>query len=132
MAMKIASLPSRQNLAKGAKVQGPPHTDGGVQVQDQQGQPVAEVEGDERVFSKEDTQQIEQACQQITKLQQQNPKVADKLAQELGYAVCEMIIKQEQNQKSEESGFGQDQGEQQAAPGAEAANSFATPPGAGY
>lgn len=121
--MKVKSLPSRkQNLAQGAKVQGPDHEEGGVQVQDQGGQPVAEVEGGERVFSQEDTAQIEQACQQIIKIQQSNPKAADKLAQELGYAVCEMIAKQEQNEQSES-----DPNVQQEAPD-EAANSFSTAP----
>lgn len=121
MAMKVKSLPSRsqnkQYLAQGGTAQGPSHEQGGIEAQTPEGKPVAEIEGGERLFSQEDTQQIEQACQQITQLQQENPKAADQLAKELGYAVCEMVIKQEQQQQSEDQGQGN-----------EAANSFSTAP----
>lgn len=84
---------------------------------DESGQQVAEVEGNERVFSTEDTQQMEQIATQIMELQQSNPSAADQLAKELGFMVVEMIMKQEQNQQMQEAGMMD-----------EAANSFGNSP----
>jgi hypothetical protein len=93
----VKKLPSRkQMLANGGEIQGPSHEMGGVAVQDPSGEQVAEVEGGERVFSTEDTAMLEQSAMQIAQLQEQNPQAADQLATELGYAVVEMIMRQEQ------------------------------------
>src|SRR4051812_12167727 len=66
--------PGSQKLSQGGMTEGPSHEDGGVDVY-QEGQdpaegPAAEIEGGERVFSKEDTEAIEQAAEQIIQLQE--------------------------------------------------------------
>lgn len=122
MAMKVNSLPSRQQ----SQAQQAPQEQ--VAPQEAQAQPAQGGEEGGAVFTPEDTAQIEQTCQQIAKLQEQNPRAGDKLAQELGYAVCEMIIKQQQNAQAEDQGMAEAMGGQPAAPGAEAANSFSTSP----
>lgn len=89
-----------QKFAQGGEVQGPPHEEGGVPVVDEATQePMAEVEGGERIFSIEDTQMMEQAAQQIMELSQQDPQGADEAAKQLGYAVVEMLQKQMANQQ---------------------------------
>lgn len=101
MNYKVKPLPRRYQT--GGMVQGPPHEQGGVVTVDPSGQPIAEVEGGERIFSVEDTQQMEQVAMQIMELQQTNPTAADQLAKELGYMVVEMIMRQEQNTQVEEA-----------------------------
>lgn len=100
---KIKTLPSGkkpvQKLQDGAKAMGPSHENGGIPVvQEDSGEQVAEIEGNERVFSREDTQMMEQMCGQIVQLSAQNKQAADQAAMQLGYAVCDMISKQEDNQ----------------------------------
>lgn len=120
--MRIKKLPSKRTptYAEGGMIEGPPHDQGGVPAVDEQtGQQVAEVEGGERIFSTEDTQQMEQIATQIMELQQSNPSAAEQLAKELGFMVVEMIMKQEQNQQMQEAGMGEMD---------EAANSFGNSP----
>lgn len=119
--MRIKKLPSKRfrQYAEGGVIEGPSHDQGGVPaVNEQTGEQVAEVEGGERIFSTEDTQQMEQIAMQVMELQQSNPTAADQLAKELGFMVVEMIMKQEQNQQMQEAGMGDQMDE--------AANSFAT------
>jgi hypothetical protein len=121
MSMKIEASPDdilklayggkttpNQDLAKGGMTEGPSHEEGGVDVY-QEGQdpaegPAAEIEGGERVFSKEDTEAIEAACEQIIQLmeggQQQE---AEDMAMRLGFAVCDMVAQQERNQEGQEA-----------------------------
>lgn len=89
-----------QYLQEGGMVQGPSHAEGGVDVYAQGAPqaPVAEVEGGERVFSREQTQVIEQAAMQIVSLVNEGREdEANQLAMELGYAVINMIAEQEMN-----------------------------------
>ena len=85
-----------KKMQPGGTVEGPPHEQGGVPAVGPDGAPVAEVEGGERIFSVEDTQMLEQAAMQIVQAAQQNPQQADEMAKQLGYAVVQMIVKQEQ------------------------------------
>jgi hypothetical protein len=112
--MRVKKLPSRlPKRETGGMIEGPPHEQGGVPVVDQNtGEPMVEAEGGERIFSVEDTQQMEEIGRQIIELQQNNPTAADQLAKELGYMVVEMIVRQEQNTAMTD----------------EAANSFANSP----
>ena len=83
--------------AEGGVVEGPSHEQGGVPAVDEQtGEQVAEIEGGERIFSTEDTAQLEQAAQQVLQLADQDQLQADEAAKQLGYRVTEMILKQEQ------------------------------------
>jgi hypothetical protein len=82
-------------------VQGPPHSQGGVEAVDQTGEPVAEIEGEERIFSVEDTKAIEQEARNILQLADQDQFMADEAAKQLGYKVTEMIVRQEQVNPSE-------------------------------
>lgn len=111
-------------MADGGVVDGPSHEQGGVDVQDQSGEPVAEVEGGERIFSTEDTAMIEQTAMQILQLKEQNPQAADQMATELGYAIVEMVVKQEQAQQQQQ-GAPESGGGGGADQMAQAANSFA-------
>ena len=85
-----------KKMQPGGVVDGPPHEAGGVDVVGPSGAPVAEVEGGERIFSVEDTQMLEQAAMQVIQAAQQDPGQADEMAKQLGYAVVQMIAKQEQ------------------------------------
>ncbi len=117
----------RMQMADGGMVQGPPHEQGGVEaVQEETGEPIAEVEGGERIFSIEDTQMMEQAAAQIAQLAEQDPAGADEAAKQLGYAVVKMIMKQESNQAQESQGVPGSGGQPTttADPMAQAANSF--------
>lgn len=86
----------------GGMVEGPSHEEGGVPTVDQTGAPIAEVEGGERIFSVEDTQQIEQMAAQIAEMQATDPASADRMATELGYMVVQMLFQQEQNTAMEQ------------------------------
>jgi len=87
---------------EGGEVQGPPHSQGGVPVtQEDTGEPIAEVEGGERIFSVEDTQMLEQAAKNVLQLADQDQFQADEAAKQLGYKITEMIVKQEQINPSE-------------------------------
>ena len=92
---KLATGGAIQKLQPGGAVQGPSHEMGGVPAVNAQQEPIAEVEGGERVFSVEDTQLLEQAAMQIMQTAQQDPAAADQMAMELGYKVVEMLVKQE-------------------------------------
>jgi len=89
------------NYQEGGEVQGPPHSQGGVETVDQTGEAVAEVEGGERIFSVEDTKAIEQEARNILQLADQDQFMADEAAKQLGYKVTEMIVRQEQVNPSE-------------------------------
>jgi len=96
-----ASLPKKatggslQRMQPGGVVQGPPHSQGGVEVMDEAGAPVAEVEGGERIFSIEDTAQIEEMAMGVVQAMQQDPQAAQQMATELGMAVVKMVAQQE-------------------------------------
>lgn len=119
-------------LASGGKAEGPSHEEGGIDAVDQSGQPVAEIEGGERVFSKEDTAALEQSAEQIIQLQESGDKAgAEDMAMRLGFAVVNMIAAQEKNQADQEQ---QMSSRAQSAPGApsageaEAMNQFTSEP----
>jgi hypothetical protein len=103
-------MPSRQEggalpaVGEG-KVQGPSHEEGGVPAVDTQtGEMVAEIEGEERIFSTEDTSIMEEAAIEIIKATQAgDQEAADDMAKRLGYAVVEMIAAQEQNAEAQEA-----------------------------
>lgn len=89
-------------FAKGGKVYGPSHQEGGVPAIDvNTGEQVAEVEGGERIFSREDTQAMEEMVMQI--VNSQNEQQANQLAMELGYMVVQMILNQIERQNMEMS-----------------------------
>lgn len=82
------------SMAKGGKVYGASHQEGGVPAVDEDtGEQVAEVEGGERIFSREDTQQIEQMAYNI--LQAQSEEEASQMAMELGFLVAQMVAEQD-------------------------------------
>lgn len=98
--------PDKQPLAEGGLAQGPSHEEGGIAVE-QNGQPVAEIEGNERVFSKEDTAALEAAAEQIIQLQESGDTAgAEDMAKRLGFAVVNMIAAQEENQQGQEDQMG--------------------------
>lgn len=112
------------------KVEGPSHEEGGVPAVDAQtGEQVAEIEGEERIFSREDTAMMEEAAMQIIQsVQGGDQEAADDMAKRLGYAVVEMIAAQEQNAEAQ---AGSAAPAPEASPdmmAAEAANQFATEP----
>lgn len=80
-----------KSYAPGGVVKGPSHEEGGVPVV-ADGQQIAEVEGEERIFSIEDTQEIEQMAIAIGELPASE---ADNAAKQLGYRVVDMIGKQD-------------------------------------
>ena len=87
---------------EGGEVQGPAHSQGGMPaVEEGTGEPVAEIEGGERIFSVEDTNEMEQAARNIIQLAEQDQLQADEAAKELGYRVAEMIMRQERVNPSE-------------------------------
>lgn len=83
----------------GGVVKGPSHTQGGVPAVDQNGQQVAEIEGNERIFSVEDTQEIEQMALAIIELPATE---ADSAAKQLGYRIVDMVGKQDVAQAQQE------------------------------
>jgi hypothetical protein len=100
--------PGNQNLSQGGMTEGPSHEEGGVDVY-QEGQnpaagPAAEIEGGERVFSKEDTEAMEAAAEQIIQLMDGGQQEqAEDMAKRLGFAVVDMIAQQERNQEGQEA-----------------------------
>lgn len=112
-----------QMAAEGMKVQGPSHAAGGIEAQ-VQGKPVAEIEGDERIFSKEDTAYMEREARRIITLTQSSPQQASRAAQALGFKIVEMLINQEKNQREQEGN--EETGDTDQA--TEAMNSFGTSP----
>ncbi len=106
-----AKLPSHQDggampMQEGGMAQGPSHAQGGIEVQQEDtGEPVAEIEGGERIFSVEDTQMLEEAAMQIQEaMDGGDQQQAEDLAMRLGFAVVQMIAAQEQNQQAQEGG----------------------------
>lgn len=90
-------------FAKGGKVYGASHQEGGVPAVDANtGEQVAEVEGGERIFSREDTQAMEQMVMQIANAKSEQE--GNQLAMQLGYMVADMIMKQMQRQGEENMG----------------------------
>ena len=83
-------------MAEGV-VQGPTHEQGGVEARDKQGNVRATVEGGERLFSVEDTQEIEKFVSLIGKSEEDN---ANQLAMELGYKVVKMVNSQEERRET--------------------------------
>lgn len=99
---------SGQDLSGGAKAEGPSHEAGGIDVGAKgEGEPMAEIEGGERVFSKEDTAALEAAAEQIIQLQESGDTAsAEDMAKRLGFAVVNMIAAQEENQQGQEDQMG--------------------------
>lgn len=99
---------SGQDLSDGAKAEGPSHQAGGIEVGAKgEGAPMAEIEGGERVFSKEDTAALEGAAEQIIQLQEAGDTAgAEDMAKRLGFAVVNMIAAQEENQQGQEDQMG--------------------------
>lgn len=85
--------------APGGKVSGPSHNDGGVEAVNKEGTPVAEIEGGERVFSIEDTKEIEERAMEIEKEKDEDQK--NIFAQALGHRIVEMLARQERINPSE-------------------------------
>ena len=80
----------------GGKAIGPSHNEGGIEAVDQEGLPVAEIEGDERIFSVDDTEEIETRVNEISiALNNDDQELADQSALLLGHRIVEMIAKQE-------------------------------------
>jgi hypothetical protein len=97
----MAKIAERKKLP-GGKVSGPDHTEGGVQVNKGE-KPVAEIEGQERLFSKENTKEIEDKCQDILAARETGDEdQALALASELGFMVCEMVQLQDKNQAEQQ------------------------------
>jgi len=117
-----------QPLQDGGLAQGPSHSEGGIQVQQEDtGEPVAEIEGGERVFSREHTQMLEQAAMQIAQaMESGDEQTAQQMAMQLGFAVVEMISSQEESQAAQEQEMAA--GEAPEARAAEAANQFGQEP----
>ena len=95
-----------QNLSDGGMAQGPSHEEGGIDVVKKgETKPRAEIEGNERVFSQEDTAAMEQAAAQIIQLKESGDEQgAQEMATALGFAVVNMIAAQEENQAAQEQG----------------------------
>lgn len=95
-----------QNLADGGMAQGPSHEEGGIDVVKKgEDKPRAEIEGNERVFSQEDTAAMEQAAAQIIQMKEAGDEQgAQEMATALGFAVVNMIAAQEENQAAQEQG----------------------------
>lgn len=102
-----------KSYASGGVVQGPPHEQGGVPAIDQSGQQIAEVEGNERIFSVEDTQELEQMATSISQLPAQDADVA---ARELGYRVVDMIVGQDAAQAQQDAALAPASAQQQQPP----------------
>lgn len=110
--------------AEGLKVVGPSHEDGGIEARTKDGQPVAEIEGGERIFSQEDTDYMEREARRIITLMQSNSQQANEAARALGFKVVEMIVDQEKNQRQQEGNPDQEDTEQAT----QAMNEFSTHP----
>ena len=90
----------KKRVQKGGKVQGPSHKEGGVPVVTAQGSPATEpesgapyeIEGGERVFSVEDTTEIERMVRVLNKAKGQG---ADKVAAKLGHFVHQAVNRQD-------------------------------------
>ena len=83
-------------LQDGGIAKGPSHNEGGIEVVDQEENPVAEIEGDERIFSVDDTEEIETRVDEIsTALDNDDQELADQSALLLGHRIVEMVAKQE-------------------------------------
>ena len=84
------------DYADGGKAVGPSHNEGGIETLDKSGDSVAEIEGGERVFSIEHTDEIEEKAAEISRfLENEDEDTANELATVLGYRVVEMIAEQE-------------------------------------
>lgn len=116
-----------QQLQDGGMAMGPDHEDGGIPVvQEQTGEPVAEIEGGERVFSQEDTAMMEEAAMSIIEAMNGGDQAtAEQMAMQLGFAIVNMIAAQEQNQESQEEEMEEPSEEEMVA---QAANQFAQSP----
>jgi len=120
-----------QRLQDGGIAEGPSHEEGGIEVQQEDtGEPVAEIEGGERIFSVEDTDMIEQAAMAIIQsVQSGDEESAKDMAMRLGFSIVQMIAAQEQSQEKQEQEMGEEmQPEGREAEAAVAANEFAQEP----
>ena len=88
-----------KSYAPGGKVQGQSHAQGGVPAVDPSGQQIAEIEGNERIFSVEDTQEIEEMALAINELPAQE---SDRAAMQLGYRIATMVGEQDTAQAQQE------------------------------
>ena len=87
----------KTTLADGGKAVGPSHNDGGIEAVNESGDSVAEIEGGERIFSVENTAEIEEKATEISDfIGRGDEDTANELATVLGYRVVEMIAEQEQ------------------------------------
>lgn len=118
-----------QQLQDGGMAMGPDHEEGGIPVvQEQTGEPVAEIEGGERVFSQEDTAMMEEAAMSIVEaMNAGDERTAQEMAAQLGFAVVNMIAAQEQNQMEQEDEMMEQPSPDEMAV-AQAANQFAQGP----
>ena len=83
-------------MQEGSVVAGPSHNEGGIEAVDREGSPVAEIEGEERIFSVEDTKEIETIANEISvALDNDNQELADQTAMILGHRIVEMVARQE-------------------------------------
>lgn len=108
---KGKGMPARFRQNGGGIAMGPSHEQGGIPVVTKDGSPAIdrtsgmpyEIEGDERVFSKEDTMEIDRMAIMVLKASQAgNQQQANQLALKLGYAVTKMVAEQEHNQQLSE------------------------------
>lgn len=85
----------------GGKTIGPAHEEGGIEAK-VGSKPIAEVEGDERIFSKEDTKFIEAEIEKMKAYNEEGDVAgADKCAMDLGYAVAKMVTKQDMRESNQ-------------------------------
>lgn len=90
-------------LGIGGVPEGPSHEEQGLPVTNPEtGETVAEMEGGERIFSVEDTQQMDQMVAGILTAIEQNPEEAEVMAAELGMFVVDAIMRQEEAQQEGE------------------------------
>lgn len=91
-----------RSFKTGGKTKGPSHQEGGIEAKVGD-KAIAEVEGNERIFSQEDTAFIEQEVEKIKGYHETGDiPGADKCAMDLGYAVAKMITKQDMSESKEE------------------------------
>lgn len=90
----------------GGVPQGPTHEEGGMPVIDPNtGEPVAEIEGNERIFSREDTAMMDELGAAMLQAQQDGDEESfNQMATELGIFIFEAMIAQEEAQMKEEEG----------------------------
>lgn len=83
-------------IQEGGKVKGPSHAEGGIETVDLNKETVAQVEGEERIFSVDDTKELEDRSSEIVRaLDRDDQDLANEMAMSLGHRIVEMLARQE-------------------------------------